>query len=87
MKKRANNSAERRFHVGDRVMLKNLKRSRTDEPLYSDPGMIVEVKDGCFTIELEAGGSSQLSGSITVGDSCFPSPLSLTQDRRPRVQT
>lgn len=31
MKAFANNEAERRYKVGDRVLLKNAKRTRTDE--------------------------------------------------------
>jgi hypothetical protein len=60
MKSRANNEAEHCYKVGDRVLLKNTKRNRNDEPRFSNPGLITAVKDGSFTIALESGGPSPL---------------------------
>lgn len=65
MKSRANNEAERRYKVGDRVLLKNTKRNRNDEPRFSNPGLITAVKDGSFTIALESGGPSPFTSLTT----------------------
>ena len=58
MKERANNEAQRRYTRGQRVLLKNTKRDRQSEHRFSNPGTITAVKDGAFTIALDAGGSS-----------------------------
>jgi len=59
MRMRANNSSERRFKVGDRVLLKNTKRNRQSEPLFDSPGVIESVLDGSFTVLLERGGANR----------------------------
>ena len=56
MRDRANNNAERRFKVGDRVLIKNTKRDRQSEQRYDTPGRIIIVKEGSFTIQLDDGG-------------------------------
>ena len=56
MRDRANNQAERKFKVGDRVLIKNTKRDSKKEILYSTPGRITAVKTGAFTINVEKDG-------------------------------
>ena len=55
MADRANNKAESRFKVGERVLLKNLKRDSKDVPRYARPGRITAAKKGSFSVELEDG--------------------------------
>lgn len=57
MRARANNRAEELYHVGQRVLRKNNKRTSGSDPRYFEPGHIREIKDGCFKIELESGGN------------------------------